>query len=578
MRPLFRITIILVALATPISAYAAEPTMPQRAEGRSAPDRLIVRLKKDSDRPAIERLLKQNKSALQRQLGKQKTFVIKTSKTQRDGLRKKLLRDKRFAGVELDRGYEPSFTPNDPLFAQQWSHQNLKTPLAWDTTRGSSNRIIAILDSGVDSAHPDLQQRMTSGWNVFDNSSDTTDLDGHGTWVAGSAAGALNNATGVSGVTDATIMPIKITDADGFAYTSTIVDGLAWAQEHGATIANISFAIYAGDSVVTEAARDFTDAGGIVFASAGNDGTEHTNADNPYIVSVGALASTNAVSSFSTRGPFVDLFAPGESIITTSPQNEYVTVNGTSFASPIAAGAAALVWSAQPTLTPNDVVQSLKNTARDGGRVDASAAIALVAPKPASAPPAPENQTASSTPPIQPEPKLEPPPAKPPIETPTSTIEFVFPKSGTTLPHDTYVLQLRLPRELPIQRVEYFDNSAPLGTALEYPYSLIWKARSPAHTSAGSHKIEARITTLATTITVTTDITISGEQANKGKNDDTPREKTPEKKEDDNKEDDDRERSREIPDVREPIFQIRGRSENARPEFVQVRKTQKNKR
>ncbi len=109
-------------------------------------------------------------------------------------------------------------TPNDPLYPSQWHLSRIAAPDAWSTTTGSSGIIIAILDSGVDGSHPDLASKMVSGWNFYDNNANTTDVYGHGTKVAGTAAAAGNNGTGVASVAwNCLIMPVRISDTSGYA-------------------------------------------------------------------------------------------------------------------------------------------------------------------------------------------------------------------------------------------------------------------------------------------------------------------------------------------------------------------------
>ena len=127
-------------------------------------------------------------------------------------------------------------------------------PAAWDTRTGGGVTI-AILDSGVDTTHPDLEAQLVPGWNAYDNNSDTSDVFGHGTQVAGTAAAAGNNSIGVAGVAfGAKIMPIRVTDTSGMGYASSMANGLTWAADKGARAANLSFQGVSGSSTVLSAA------------------------------------------------------------------------------------------------------------------------------------------------------------------------------------------------------------------------------------------------------------------------------------------------------------------------------------
>lgn len=117
--------------------------------------------------------------------------------------------------AELDQRVAPGLATNDPYAGSEWHLAKIGAPAAWDSTQGSGVTI-AILDSGVDGSHPDLAANMVAGWNVYDNNSNTADVYGHGTAVAGTAAAVSNNGTGVASVAGgAKIMPIRISDSTG---------------------------------------------------------------------------------------------------------------------------------------------------------------------------------------------------------------------------------------------------------------------------------------------------------------------------------------------------------------------------
>src|ERR1051326_3192330 len=257
-------------------------------------------------------------------------------------------------------------TPNDPWYVNEWHLTKISAPGAWTSTTGSPNVVIAILDTGVDSTHPDLQDQIVSGWNVYNNSSDTRDVGSHGTGVAGTVAASSNNATGVSSVCwGCKIMPIRVSDINGYATDSSIANGLTWAADHGARVANISY-IVSSSSTVTTAARYFQSKGGVVTASAGNNGTFISSADNPYIITVTASNIFDQLYAWSNTGNNLDLAAPGQ-VYTTIPGAGYINAAGTSFSAPIVAGVAALVMSANPSLTPAQVRDVLTKSADDLG-------------------------------------------------------------------------------------------------------------------------------------------------------------------------------------------------------------------
>jgi len=246
---------------------------------------------------------------------------------------------------------------------------------------------IAILDTGIDSAHPDLAPNLVPGWNVYDNNSNTADVNGHGTWVAGVAAMAANNAKGSAGVAwGAKIMPVRIADANAYAYWSTVAQGIYWAADHGAKVVNVSYNGVSGSATVQSAAQYLRSKGGVVVVAAGNSGGLESIAASDALLSVAATDQNDARASFSSYGAYVDLAAPGVSVYTTTVGGGYSNASGTSFSSPVVAATAALMLSANGKLTPADVDRILKTTSLDlgaagydqyygSGRVNAAAAV-----------------------------------------------------------------------------------------------------------------------------------------------------------------------------------------------------------
>jgi subtilisin family serine protease len=271
--------------------------------------------------------------------------------------------------AELDRVLPlAQMVPNDPFYLDPnaWGLQNINAPEAWSMNTGSSTIIIAILDTGVDGTHPDLLANMVPGWNIYNNNSDTSDVRGHGTMVAGTAAASTNNSIGVASVAwNCRIMPVRIADSSGYATVSDIASGLTWAANHGARVANISFNAN-GYSTISSAANYFQSKGGVVAVAAGNSGTSVQMADDPYMLTVGASDSSDLLFSWSNRGNNLDVVAPGH-VATTGPGGTYAAADGTSFSAPIVAGAAALLFSANPGLTPSQVQNILKQSSDDLG-------------------------------------------------------------------------------------------------------------------------------------------------------------------------------------------------------------------
>ncbi len=308
------------------------------------------------------------------------------------GLEKKIIdelnQDGNIEFAELDRLVPPGFVPNDPSFGSQWHHAKIGSATAWDSV-SADGVIVAILDTGVNPTHVDLVSVLLTGWNVPSQNTDTQDHHGHGTAVAGAAAAAVNNGIGVAGVAkDAKILPVKITEAtDGVASWSNIASGITWSANNGAKVVSNSYASYRGATVIS-AANYLKSKGGLMFSAAGNDGSECVVPENSAIMVISATTSSDVKASWSNYGDCIDVAAPGSSIYTTSNSGGYRSASGTSLATPVAAGLAALIYGVNQNFSSNDVENIMKISAHDlagtdfdpkfgYGRIDAAAAAAL---------------------------------------------------------------------------------------------------------------------------------------------------------------------------------------------------------
>jgi hypothetical protein len=357
--------------------------------------------------------------------------------------------------VELDRILAPDeLIPDDPNYVNQWHLPKIASPTAWAATTGSPTVTIAILDTGVDSSHPDLASKIVPGWNCYDNNDNTADVHGHGTTVAGAAAASSNNALGVASVAwGCQIMPVRISDPAGYASVSTIATGLSWAADHGARVANISYAC-STFSTISSAAQYFQGNGGVVTISSGNNGIYDSTPDNPYVITVGATTSTDALASWSNTGNYLDLAAPGVSIQTTTRGGGFGSTSGTSYSSPIVAGVAALMLSANPDLNPDQVQTLLRQSADDlgtagwdpgfgWGRVNAAQAVTL----------------ATST--------VGTPDLMPPV------VSVLSPSNGSSV-SSTVTVQASASDNVGVVSVSFSVDGTVIGTDSDAPYSLNW--------------------------------------------------------------------------------------------------------
>jgi thermitase len=286
--------------------------------------------------------------------------------------------------AELDRRVAHALVSNDPYLGSEWHVPRIRADLAWDAAAGAGVTV-AICDSGVLPTHPDLVQ--VPGWNFVTNTANTADVAGHGTAVAGAAAAVTNNGAGVAGVAGAArVMPGVVSDATNYAYYSTIANCVTYAADHGARVANASFAGVYASSAIQSAGNYLKGKGGLLVVAAGNSGA---NDGSPAITSMIPVSATDANdqrASWSSFGNYVAVAAPGVGIWTTSADGTYRSASGTSFASPITAGVVALMMSANPALSAGTIESLLYASAADlgaagkdiyfgWGRVDAYAAV-----------------------------------------------------------------------------------------------------------------------------------------------------------------------------------------------------------
>ncbi|MEM4978908.1 MAG: S8 family serine peptidase, partial [Candidatus Nezhaarchaeales archaeon] len=233
-------------------------------------------------------------------------FIVSIPEEKRSLIESTLLSSPLIDFVEIDYHIMISQVPSDPYYPLQWYLEKINCPSAWDITSGNSNVVVAVIDSGVDPTHPDLADKLLKGWNFYDNNDDTSDVYGHGTRVAGVVAAIANNNIGIAGVAwKCLILPIRVTNANGYTTSSLISKGLIYAADRGAKVAVISFQVFGG-STITSAAKYFVEKGGVVIAAAGNTGKYENYSDNQYIISVSATSSNDVIASFSSYGPYVD--------------------------------------------------------------------------------------------------------------------------------------------------------------------------------------------------------------------------------------------------------------------------------
>lgn len=288
--------------------------------------------------------------------------------------------------IERERATRVLGETNDPLIRNQWALRKLGVFKGWRAEKGQSAPVtVAVVDTGVDPSHPDLQHRLLAGFDFVNYDRDPSDDHGHGTHVAGVIAARPNNRIGIAGLSwGARILPLKACDSAGACGNFEVVASIVRAIEEGARVVNLSLGGPArGCPPEFELAATLAEMRGVLLvAGAGNSAQE----GNPFLypaacdgyMGVGATSPDDEWADFSQHGDFVDISAPGVTILSTLPpllpmeddpnNSGYGVADGTSMATPHVAGLAALLLSQHPDWGPGDVQNRIEKTAVDLGR------------------------------------------------------------------------------------------------------------------------------------------------------------------------------------------------------------------
>ncbi|WNB92519.1 S8 family serine peptidase [Bacillus sp. NEB1478] len=351
-----------------------------------APERVIVKFKEPAKKLSLNR-----HESLENQVNQNKEIVTLEVPKEKDihTYVKELKKRENVEYAEPDYLIKKEYTPNDKYFSDEWHHKTIETERAWDKTKGSPNVIVAVIDGGIDLYQQDLVNRIVFPYNIVTGSTKYLTPDDHGTHVAGIIGASINNGVGVAGVAPYTkIMPIDAFDGE-YAYTSDVIDAIYYAVEHGADIINMSLGGYYYSDLFNDAVQYAYQHGVVVIAAAGNERKNnlHYPSSYPNVISVGWTDDDDTLSYWSNYGD-TDITAPGTSIYSTLPDSYYGELSGTSMASPVVAGVAALILADNPNLTNEQVAQRLYNSADDlgttgkdplfgNGRVNARKALGL---------------------------------------------------------------------------------------------------------------------------------------------------------------------------------------------------------
>lgn len=350
--------------------------------------------------------------------------------------------------AEIDGQQTIQQVPNDPYFtALQWDMRQIGMPAAWDLRPSAPSVTVAVLDTGVDLTHPDLQANVLAndGYNFLNDTTDVQDDQGHGTAVAGIIGAVGNNGEGIAGEAWRTrILPVKVLDSSGRGPDSAMVKGIIYAADHGANVINISSTGTGFSAALQDAVAYAQQQGALVVAAAGNTGNQGNAPVYPAaldgVLAVAASDQQNALASFSQHGSFVALAAPGVNVPSTTwagaGRGLYAAQSGTSIAAPHVSGAAALIWALRPDLSATAVADAITSTVHPGasddpgtGVLDVAAALTSVR---LGVRPAQPDKVVSEP---APAPASARPPTPPP---PTRSRTWYFAEGSTSQPFDTW--------------------------------------------------------------------------------------------------------------------------------------------
>ena len=416
---------VLAGATTPVQAVASPPPAPTADHGRLAAAsqavrtaraagakvtversvRLSVALQPTADAAAEQAAAEAAGGRVRHGADELSGFSVTVPLSGEDHLRGALAARAGVAAVTETPADRLTYAVNDPALAAQATYlEQMSVPAAWDVTHGSRDVRIAVIDSGIDLTHPDFRRAdgsstVVATFNAVDGSDDVTDDVGHGTAVAGVAAAAADNSVGIAGVSfQASLLVAKVADAAGDVYADDTAAGITWAADQGADVINISLGSARSDPLEVQAVQYAESRGSLIVAAAGNESTSAPEypAALPGVVAVGATVG-NGRASFSNYGDWVDLGAPGTGIRVTAPvlgssilTPSYDTADGTSFSSPLVAGAVGLLAAAYPDASAAQLADALATTTSAGaygfghGRVDVVSALRALAPKPIS--------------------------------------------------------------------------------------------------------------------------------------------------------------------------------------------------
>ncbi|MGH7855696.1 MAG: S8 family serine peptidase [Candidatus Binatia bacterium] len=271
-------------------------------------------------------------------------------------------------------------TPDDTRYGEQYGPGLMGFPAAWDEAGfGSADVTVAVLDTGLQKTHPDFESsRILQGHDYVNDDANPNDDCGHGTHVSGTVAATTDNARGVAGMSQATILPMKVLSPLGLLITITcsgstadIAEAIVDATDEGARVISMSLGGGGASNTLRSAVDYAWQQGVLVVAAAGNDGPCSNCVNYPAkyanAIAVSAVAAGKGLASYSSTGPEIEVAAPGSNVLSTYNDSGYRSLSGTSMATPHVSGALALALSCRPATSATTLRALLHETAEDLG-------------------------------------------------------------------------------------------------------------------------------------------------------------------------------------------------------------------
>lgn len=275
------------------------------------------------------------------------------------------------------------------MLGEQWALTRCRFPEAWSKARGGRHVPVAVVDTGADLRHEDLESKVVPGWDFIHQDPDPRDDHFHGTHCVGIVGAARGNGVGIAGgAPDTPVLVVKSLDWEGVGTYDQIAQGIVHAVDRGARIISLSLGSPQKSHTLSQAVSWAVAKGVLVVAAMGNENSDAPSypAAYPGVLAVGSTRADDSRSGFSNRGGHMAVCAPGSKILSTDRYDKYQTLSGTSMAAPLVAALASMVWGLRPDWSAAEVKEQLRRTAVDlgeagpdasfgAGRIDALSAV-----------------------------------------------------------------------------------------------------------------------------------------------------------------------------------------------------------